>query len=232
MSGPRRIRGYHFRRVLPRWMRGVGALLVLVAAVAASACGGSDDEPAKAAAKPAADPVCPAKWKDDWERLANRIEAPVYCPSWMPDPLDGDLDSRWNNINSVDPDGSYLLGWTWYEVQSGELHVNLRGQPGNTKIPTCQEVETEAGVTRRRNVPCFADPGGTKKLGDLEVQVYTRNRGADVWHVLYAWEDEGSLYAASQHVAEPLTYAQVVDNLDRITRSLVRIEPETAAQPA
>jgi hypothetical protein len=207
-------------------MKGVGALLALVAALAASACGGSDDGPAKAAAKPAAAPVCPAKWKDDWERLAQKIGAPVYCPSWMPDPLDGDMDSSWNNINSVDPDGSYLLGWTWYEVQSGELHVNLRGQPRNTKIPTCQEVETEAGVTRRKKVPCFADPGGTKKLGDLEVQVYTRNRGADVWHVLYAWEDAGGLYAVSQHVAEPLTYAQVVDNLDQITRGLVRIEPK------
>jgi hypothetical protein len=207
-------------------MKGVGALLALVAALAASACGGSDDGPAKAAAKPAAAPVCPAKWKDDWERLAQKIGAPVYCPSWMPDPLDGDMDSSWNNINSVDPDGSYLLGWTWYEVQSGELHVNLRGQPRNTKIPTCQEVETEAGVTRRKKVPCFADPGGTKKFGDLEVQVYTRNRGADVWHVLYAWEDEGGLYAVSQHVAEPLTYAQVVENLDQITRGLVRIEPK------
>ena len=209
-------------------MKGVGALLVLVAALAASACGGSDDEPAKAAAKPAPDPVCPAEWKDDWERLAQKIEAPVYCPSWMPDPLDGDMDSSWNNINSVDRDGSYLLGWTWYEVHSGELHVNLRGQPRNTKIPSCQEVETEAGVTRRKEVPCFADPGGTKKVGDLEVQVYTRNRGADVWHVLYAWEDEGGLYTVSQHVAEPLTYAQVLENLDRITRGLVRIEPTQA----
>ena len=209
-------------------MRGVLALILVGLALGVSACGGSDDGPAKAAATSAADPVCPSEWKDDWEKLARRIEAPVYCPSWMPDPLDGDMDSQWNNIDSVDPDGSYLLGWTWYEVQSGELHVNFRGQAENTKIPTCQEVETEAGVTRRRKVPCFADLTGTKKLGDLEVRVYTRNRGADVWHVLYAWEDEGSLYAVSQHVAEPLTYSQVVQSLDRITRGLVRIEPTQA----
>ena len=24
-----------------------------------------------------------------WQKLANRIDAPVYCPGWMPDPLDG-----------------------------------------------------------------------------------------------------------------------------------------------
>ena len=202
-------------------------LLVLAGAVLLVAgCGGSDGGGAEAArAKEAEKPQCPKEWREDWQRLANRIEAPVYCPSWMPDPLDGDMDSMWNNINSVGRDGSYLLGWTWFEVHSGELHVNLRGQPGNTEIPTCQEVETEAGVTRRRKVPCFADPGEKKKLGDLEVQVYTRNRGADVWHVLYAWEDGGSLYAVSQHVAEPLTYAQVVESLDRITRGLIRIEP-------
>lgn len=209
-------------------MRGVLAFILVGLALGVSACGGSEEEPAQAAPKPAAKAACPAEWKADWEELARKIEAPVYCPSYMPDPLDGDIDGQWNNINSVDPDGSYLLGWTWYEVQSGELHVNLRGQPGNTKIPTCQEVETEAGVTRRRKVPCFADPSGTKKLGDLEVKVYTRNRGADVWHVLYAWEDEGSLYAVSQHVAEPLTYAQVVEHLDKITRGLVRIEPTHA----
>ena len=202
-------------------------LLVLAGAVLLVAgCGGSDGGGAEAArAKEAEKPQCPKEWREDWQRLANRIEAPVYCPSWMPDPLDGDMDSMWNNINSVGRDGSYLLGWTWFEVHSGELHVNLRGQPGNTEIPTCQEVETEAGVTRRRKVPCFADPGEKKKLGDLEVQVYTRNRGADVWHVLYAWEDDGSLYAVSQHVDEPLTYAQVVESLDRITRGLFRIEP-------
>ncbi len=196
------------------------------AALLVAGCGGSESGGAEAARPKAAEkPQCPKEWREDWQQLANRIEAPVYCPSWMPDPLDGDMDSMWNNIHSVGRDGSYLLGWTWYEVHSGELHVNLRGQPGNVKIPTCQEVETEAGVTHRRKVPCFADPGEKKKLGDLEVQVYTRNRGADVWHVLYAWEDEGGLYAVSQHVAEPLTYAQVVESLDRITRGLVRIEP-------
>jgi hypothetical protein len=193
-----------------------------------AACGGSDDEGAKAAASPPPKPTCPKAWKADWQRLADRIGAPVYCPSWMPDPLDGDIDGEWNNIESVDPDGSYLLGWTWYEVHSGEVHVNLRGQPGNTTIPTCQEVETERGVTRRRKVPCFADPNGTKQLGDVEVTVYTRNRGADVWHVLYAWEEADSLYAVSQHVHEPLTYSQVVESLDRITKGLVKVEPTPA----
>src|SRR2546428_13530484 len=31
---------------------------------------------------------CPAAWRGGWQALANRIQAPVYCPTWMPDPLD------------------------------------------------------------------------------------------------------------------------------------------------
>ncbi len=197
-------------------------------ALAVSACGGSTEEPAAAADEASSARACPAAWRADWQRLANRIGAPVYCPTWMPDPLDGDIGGQWNNIESVDPDGSYLLGWTWYEVQSGEIHVNFRGQPGNPKIPTCEDVETEAGITRRRKVPCFADPQGTEKLGNLEVTVYTRNRGADVWHVLYAWHDGRSLYAVSQHLHEPLSYAQVIASLDRITKGLVKVEPSKA----
>jgi hypothetical protein len=215
-----------FPGVFVRGSRGVGLALVLVLLVAVSGCGGAEERPARAASPPA--PECPQPWKDGWQRLADRIEAPVYCPSWMPTPLDGAIDGQWNNINSVGKDGSYLMGFTWYEVQSGEVHVNFRGRPGTTEIPICQEVETEAGKTRRRKVPCFADPQGTKRLGEREVTVYTRNRGADVWHVLYAWEENGSLYAVSQHVAEPHTFSEVVEHLDRITRGLVRIEPDSA----
>ncbi len=40
----------------------------------------------------AAKPVCtePAAW----QRLANRIEAPVYCPGWLPDPLTAQLGAQ------------------------------------------------------------------------------------------------------------------------------------------
>ena len=146
----------------------------------------------------------------------------------MPDPLTGELDGQWNNIYSVDPDRSYLAGFTWYEVHSGELHVNLRGYPGTTKIPLCSDVNTVAGKTKRRDVPCFSDSQGTQRMGDYEVTVYTRNRGADQWHILYAWERDGSLYTLSEHIAEPLTYAKVVQNMKRMLRGLVLIEPTTS----
>jgi hypothetical protein len=214
--------------VLGRILTLAAALSVALSALVSSACSGGGE--AKSAASPAepAKKLCPAAWKPGWQELADRIQAPVYCPSWMPDPLTGELDGDWNNIYSVDEDGSYLAGFTWYEVQSGEVHVNLRGQPGNSEIPTCQDVRTTAGKTTRKNVPCFTDSQGTKKVGPHEVTVYTRNRGADQWHVLYAWERDGSLYALSEHVAEPLSYAQVVKNLDRMLRGLVLITPQAA----
>ena len=60
------------------------------------------------------------------------------------------------------------------------------------------------------------------------MDVYTVNRGADTWHVLYAWKDEGSLYSVSQHVVPELglSYSQVVKYLDRIMAGLVKIEPQ------
>jgi hypothetical protein len=207
------------------------ALVVAVslAALAASACGGEDAGSAMPAQQAApAEPVCPPPWKPGWQELADRIQAPVYCPSWMPDPLTGELDGQWNNIYSVDPDRSYLAGFTWYEVQSGEVHVNLRGYPGTTEIPMCSDVNTVAGKTKRRNVPCFSDSQGTERIGGFDVTVYTRNRGADQWHILYAWELEGSLYTLSEHIAEPLTYAQVVQNMKRMMRGLVLVEPTTS----
>jgi hypothetical protein len=206
------------------------AIAVAIAALAASACGGGEAGSATSATPAVrAEPVCPAAWKPGWQQLANRIQAPVYCPSWMPDPLTGELDGQWNNIYSVDPDRSYLAGFTWYEVQSGEVHVNLRGYPGTTEIPTCSDVNTVAGKTKRRQVPCFSDPQGTQRIGDYEVTVYTRNRGADQWHILYAWEHERSLYTLSEHIAEPLTYAKVVQNMKRMLRGLVVIEPTTTS---
>src|SRR3954471_1967345 len=100
-----------------------------------------------------------------WQRLADRIHAPVYCPGWLPDPLDGNIGGRWNNIDSVSRDRSYLIGFVWQEVGSGELHVNLRGYPGLTAIPTCRRAPEDNAPARQ--VPCFADPRGGKRIGSI-----------------------------------------------------------------
>ena len=192
-----------------------------VLAFAASGCSGRDDD---ASGKPSAAASCPAAWRTGWQKLANRIGAPVYCPSWLPAPLTGEIGGPWNTSNSVGRDGSYLIGFLWHE-HGNDVHVNLRHYAGRTSIPRCVETYTVAGVTRRKSLPCFSDLQGRKRVGELNVAVYTRNRDADEWHVLYAWRKNGSLYTLSEHVAPPYPYARVIENLDRMARSLELVEP-------
>jgi hypothetical protein len=205
---------------------GVVPLAALAAAVTLLASGCGADRAGQPAAKASAQ-GCPAHALAGWQRLANRIHAPVYCPAWMPDPFDGVIGGRWNTIDSVSPDRSYLIGFIWLEAGSGELHVNLRGYPGRTRIPTCTDVNTVNGVTRRGKIPCFSDPTGHRRVAGIDATVYTANQDADRWHVLYAWRRGGSLYTLSQHVAVPLTYQKVVADLDRMLRSLVLVRPSS-----
>jgi hypothetical protein len=194
---------------------------LLLVVIAIAACGGKASNEAKPPAgtggnQAASAPVCPPGWRAGWQRLADRIQAPVYCPSWLPDPLTGQLGGPWQAMDSVLKDRSYLMGFLWYEANVAEVHVNFRGYTGRTSIPSCN------------GRPCFNDSIGKKRVGAFEVETFTVNRGADTWHVLYAWHDDGSLYTVSQHVVPKLglTYGKVVANLDRIMRGLVRIAPQ------
>jgi hypothetical protein len=193
-----------------------GAFALALVALPLSGCGGGAEANVSGEAVARAPSSC--QDKAGWQKLADRIGAPVYCPSWLPAPLTAELGGEWHSTDSIRRDKSYLMGFIWFEPGSGEVHVNLRGYPGSTAIPDCD------------GRPCFNDPQGTKRVGDLEVQRYSVNRGADTWHLLYAWELEGSLYTVSQHVVPHLglTYEKVAANLDRIVRGLQLIEPTAA----
>ena len=198
-------------------MKRVG--LLVAAALALAGCGASDSVNASAKVR------CPVAALPGWQRLANRIDAPVFCPSWLPDPLDGVIGSQWNNINEVSRDRSYLLSWVWQETglgaAGGEKHVNLRGYPGRTRVPRCVNADSK----QRNLIPCFSDRGGTVRAGGLTATVYNVNQDADQWHVLYAWHYAGGLYTVSEHVAPPFGYRKVRQNLDRMLRGLVPIRP-------
>ncbi len=202
-------------------------LLLLLAVLALAGCGASDSAPrlSKGEAAASAAKKCPAAWQQSWQKLANRIDAPVYCPSWVPDPLTGQIGGRWNNIDSVGRDRSYLIGFVWQELGQ-EIHINLRGYPGVTKVPTCRSVELVDGKRHVTKVQCFDDSQGQKTIAGFRVTEYTVNQDADQWHVLYAWKHGGSLYTLSQHVAPPLTFPMVVRNLNRELASLVLVEPQ------
>jgi len=193
--------------------------VLVAAALALAGCGASDSVNASAQVR------CSPRALVGWQRLANRIDAPVFCPSWIPDPLDGVIGSRWNNINEVSRDRSYLESWVWQETgmgaAGGEKHVNLRGYPGRSRVPRCVNADSKTP----KLIACFSDPGGQVRAGGRTATVYNVNQDADQWHVLYAWHYAGGLYTVSEHVAPPFGYGKVRQNLDRMLRGLVVVRP-------
>jgi hypothetical protein len=212
--------------------RGVRALsaptaLLAVLAFLATGCGGGAHRAASSAPEATAEPPAPTcAYPLGWQRLANRIAADVYCPGWLPDPLTSQIGGRWNNIDSVSPDHSYLISFVWQETEvgvngaGGELHVNLRGYPRSGKIPTCLE-----GLKDETPTPCFGSPRGHVTENGITATLYTVNQDADQWHVLLAWRHRGGLYTVSEHLAPPLDYRKLVAYLKRELRSLVLIGP-------
>ena len=205
----------------------VAALLTMASALAVAGCGASAVPHVAKAAVTSPGRSCPKTWSAGWQKLANRIDAPVYCPGWLPAPLTGVLGGPWNNIDSVSADRSYLMSFVWQE-RGQEIHINLRGYPGRTRIPICRETDFVGKKTVERHIPCFADPNGTKSAPGITATMYTVSQDADQWHVLYAWHYAGGLYTVSEHVAPPFGYGKVRENLDRMLRGLVVIRPTTS----
>jgi hypothetical protein len=194
--------------------------LLLGLSVAVTGCG-SEAKPAAAAAASQIKAKCPNPAA--WQKLANQVGVPVYCPGWLPDPLTGKLGAVDNNIRSVSADRSYLQSWVWQETGGGELHVNLRAYPSRTKIPTCR-----TGGSDSRNVPCFASPVGRISANGISSPVYTVNQDADSWHYLVLWHRYGTLYTLSEHVAPPLTGQRVRQYLKHELASLVLFRPSAS----
>ena len=131
---------------------------LLVAAAVALALSAAAGAPA------AGKRTCPAGWVKGWQALANKVDAPVYCPTWMPNPLDAKLGGQYEDIYSIGKDRSYLVGFLEHgDLSSGDVHVNFRGYPGRTTIPTCKTIILSGKKTLRGTTPCFADPIGKKR---------------------------------------------------------------------
>jgi hypothetical protein len=192
------------------------ALVVLAAAASLilTACGSS----AEPAAKASSTPSCPAAWQPGWAKLARQIDAPVYCPGWMPNPLDGRIGSEWNGLRLVDKRGGFLVSFIYQETGSGEVHVNFHRWPG-TRMPRCR------AETSKRRIPCYSDPAGRVKSHGIDATLYTVSRDADQWHLSYLWRANGATYVVSEHVAPPYSFAQVKRNVTRLLRSLVLVPP-------
>jgi hypothetical protein len=203
------------------------ALAALALAVPAGLTACADDEPTPAA-KASAPLACPASWKPGWQQLANRVKAPVYCPTWMPNPLDAKIGGQYIDIDSVAKDRSYLISFLEHgDAGSGDVHVNFRGYPGSTAIPRCKTVIPNGTKTIRGKTACFSGEAGVEAAPGIRATVYRVNQDADQWHILLAWKHRGSLYTVSEHVIKPFGNATVVlKNLRRVLRGLVLVQPE------
>src|SRR5947199_5883419 len=117
---------------------------------------------------------CPAAWAKGWQALAVKVAAPVYCPAWMPNPLDAHIGGQYQDIYSVGKDRSYLVSFLEHgDLGSGDVHVNFRGYPGSTRIPRCP-----APVGKGR-IPCFGNPVAHMTSNGIRATVYQVNQGAD-----------------------------------------------------
>ena len=165
--------------------------------------------------------ACPQAWAGGWQKLANRVGAPVYCPTWMPNPLDAQMSGQYIDIYSISKDRSYLVSFLAHgDLGSGDVHVNFRGYPGRAKVPKCPAPVGEG------TVPCFSNPVGKLRTNGIDATVYQVNQGADQWHILLAWHYRGSLYAVSEHVIPPYRFStQVKHNLTLLLKSLVLVKP-------
>jgi len=208
-----------------RWL--LPGLALIALAVATSGCGGSYAADASTKQTHVA-ARCPSAWDAGWEALAKRVRATVFCPTWLPQPLTGQVHSDYSTQPYVAGDRSYLVSYIYFDMIPNdpyEVHVNLRGYPGRTAIPMCQDTLTVDDKTVRPNVPCFADPAGKVHVGRFTATIYTVNQGIDTWHILYAWHYRGSLYTVSQHVAPPFNDTTVRLSLNHILAGLVPVRP-------
>lgn len=170
---------------------------------------------------------CPTDWARGWQKLADKVGAAVYCPTWMPNPLDAHIGGQYQDIYSIGKDRSYLVSFLAHgDLGSGDVHVNFRGYPGRTTIPTCQTIILEGTKTLRGTTPCFADPAGKVEVPGIDATIYRVNQDADQWHILLAWRHHGSLYTVSEHVIVPYDNAtKVTANLRHLLKSLVLVQP-------
>ena len=172
--------------------------------------------------------ACPAAWRAGWQALANKVQAPVYCPRWMPNPLDAKIGGQYEDIYSIGKDHSYLVSFLEHgDAGSGDVHVNFRGYPGRTKVPTCTTTIPQGSKTIRGRTACFSDSFTKAHAPGITATAYRVNQDADQWHILLAWHYHHSLYTVSEHVIVPYDSAtRVLANLRRLLNSLVLVQPQ------
>jgi hypothetical protein len=187
-------------------------LLVLLTPILGSGCGdeGSSAAPAPSSKSPAR-ATCPAAWAAGWQAWTNKVGAKVFCPSFLPSPITGEIDGQWNTAKA--PGKTWQLGYAWLE-HDDLVHVVFEGYPKKRWPPSCE------------GVPCFDDKVGTESINGHEVTWYDRNEASHSGHVAAVFRDGGYVYAVSMHVYRPYNSVKQVTGLVRkMVAGLVPLQP-------
>ena len=125
----------------------------------------------------------------------------MYCPGWMPNPLDGRIGGEWNGLRLVDKHGGFLVSFIYQETGSGEVHVNFHRWP-STRMPRCR------AETSKRKIPCYSDPAGrVQRERDRRDAVHGVARRRPVAPLVSVAHD-GATYVVSEHVAPPYSFTR------------------------
>jgi hypothetical protein len=139
---------------------------------------------------------------------------PVWCPGWMPSPIDAIIRGQWNTAEVEQH--QWQLGYAWLE--EGQLvHVIFEGYPPGTFPPTCEG-----------NVPCFG--GEEARASDIAghtVHWYDHNHASHTGHIAAVFQSNGNTYVVSIHVASPVsTKAIAKRDLTEIITSSSLLKPQ------
>ena len=190
----------------------MAAMLVVVAILMAAGCGGSssaDTTPSTAAAAHG----CPKSWRPGWQKWADRVQMPVYCPGWMPT-VTGQIHSQWNTAYAPGRD-NWQLGFAWLEFNN-LVHIIFEGYVPQAFPPHC-----EGG-------PCFAGYLGSQQVGAFRVRWYDHNLASHTGHIAAIFHANGRVYVVSMHIAPPsTTLTRTKAEVVHILKSLTKIDPQS-----
>jgi hypothetical protein len=185
-------------------------VLLIAVVVTVTACGSGSSHPGSSAA---AGHGCAKLWAAGWQKWTNEVGMPVWCPGWMPAPIDAIIHGQWNTAEVERH--QWQLGYAWLEL-GGLVHVIFEGYPPGTFPPRCGAV------------PCFQGEEAKSEIvaGHL-VHWYDHNHASHTGHIAAVFKSGVNTYVVSIHVAAPVsTKAIAKRDLRHIIRSSSLLKPE------
>ena len=140
-----------------------------------------------------------------WQRLANRIDADVYCPGWLPDPLTSQLGGPSNNINVVS-DGVQAMAF-------------LRRQPPYEDVPKPDLMLLDLNLPKKDGREVLAEVKADSRLRRIPVVILTSS-GADE-DIERSYDDHANAYV--QKGVDLDRFLRVVHCIDDFFGSVVRL---------